>query len=275
MYANIASQNPILNNFNTYMARNPTTIPFQNNQLINNNVHVMNNLNDYIQQTRNPLPPQLAMGPAPLIPTGVGPTGVGPTGAKKLTNCNIIEEMLTPRKIVKDNKDVRPNYRVREDIQLKAKKGDINIEMTNAPYKTIIKDKIITKKVQDVKLHDLLVHKAVRAIDADVKKFDIDLLAKQGEKTKINEELKMEFHWDNYDKHKKKFEYKETFIKNLAFEQKTFDESKDDYIEFYRQKQREAEEGQKLCDEILHKIIDEGIISNDELLVGDESQTKQ
>jgi SAM-dependent methyltransferase len=54
-------------------------------------------------------------------------------------------------------------------------------------------------------------------------KFDKDLKRKEEEGTKINDELQIEFHIDNYDKHKKKFEYKETFIKNLAFEENTFD----------------------------------------------------
>ena len=50
MYQNIANQNPLIKIFNGYMIQNPNIIPFQNNQLINNNVHVMNNLNEYVQQ---------------------------------------------------------------------------------------------------------------------------------------------------------------------------------------------------------------------------------
>lgn len=50
MYQNLANQNPLINHFNGYMAQNPNVVPFQNNQLINNNVHVMNNLTNSIRQ---------------------------------------------------------------------------------------------------------------------------------------------------------------------------------------------------------------------------------
>nr|AEX62953.1 hypothetical protein mv_R749 [Moumouvirus Monve] len=133
------------------------------------------------------------------------------------------------------------------------------------PYKTIIKDKIINKKVEEVKLEDLLVHKSVKGVDDDKDKFEKELKIKENEKEKINDELQIEFNIDNYDKHKKTFEYNATFIRNLAYEQNVFDENKQDCIEFYQKKQKEAEEGKQICDEILRNIIDEGIISKDEL----------
>jgi hypothetical protein len=178
---------------------------------------------------------------------------------------NIIEEMLKPQKITRDNKDVETNYRIRKKIQKQSKKGNIDIKITNVPYKNIIKDKVITKRVEEVTSEDLIVHKSSKEIDANPEKFNMDLTNKKNEMEKINEELKIEFNINNYDVHKKKFEYKESFIKNLAFEQNTFDENKRDYIEFYRKKQKEAEEGKKLCDEILYNIVDEGIVNKDEL----------
>lgn len=182
--------------------------------------------------------------------------------------------MLKPVKIIKNentNKDVGSNYRVRKDVQKQAKKGKINIKMTNAPYKNIIKDKIITKNVEDVKEEDLLVHKSMKGIDDNIEKFNQELNLKEIEKKKINDELDIEFNIENYDKHKKKFEYKETFIKNLAFEEKTFNENKEDFIDFYQKKQKEAEEGMKLCDQVLHNMIDEGIISKEELPTEDSA----
>nr|AEX62951.1 hypothetical protein mv_R747 [Moumouvirus Monve] len=53
MHQNLINQNPMINNFNIYSRQNPNFIPFQNNQLINNNVHVMNNLNNFLQQHKN------------------------------------------------------------------------------------------------------------------------------------------------------------------------------------------------------------------------------
>lgn len=261
MYQNLANQNPLVSHFNGYMAQNPNLVPFQNNQLINNNVHVMNNLTNSIRQH------QMVQQNIPMYQQQMRNTPtMMPKNIKK--NANLIEEMLKPVKIVKNentNKDVNSNYRVRKDVQKQAKKGKINIKMTNTPYKNIIKDKIITKNVEDVKEEDLLVHKSMRGIDDNIEKFKQELNIKEQEKQKINDELDIEFQIENYDKHKKKFEYKESFIKNLPYEEKTFNENKEDFIDFYKKKQKEAEEGMKLCDQVLHNMIDEGIISKDEL----------
>ncbi|AZL89484.1 hypothetical protein QKC54_gp0338 [Megavirus baoshan] len=273
MHHNLANQNPMINSFNTYTVQNPNIIPFQNNQLINNNVHVMNNLNNFVQHHKmvqnnmSHLQQQNNI-PIPKIPTNI-PVLPQNNSKKKF---NIIEEMLKPQKIKKDNKDVESNYKIRENMRQNILKNKFDFEMTNAPYKNIIKDKIITKNVKDVKKEDLLVHKSIKGIDDDREKFNIELNTKNQEKEQINNELEIEFNIDNYDKHKKTFEYKETFIRNLAFEQNVFDENKQDCIEFYRKQQKEAEKGKNICDEIIRNIVDEGIISKDELPTENDSQ---
>lgn len=261
MYQSFANQNPLINQFNGYVLRNQNMVPFQNNRLISNNVHVMNHLNDYIQQYR------IIQQKIPLDQKVNKPDTITviDNSQKNTKSKNIIEEILKPQKIIRDNKDVEANYRARKKSQKQSKKGNINIKITNVPYKNIIKDKIITKKVEDVTVEDLIVHRSQKEIDADREKFEKELKDKNNEMEKINEELKIEFNIENYDKHKKKFEYKESFIKNLAFEQSTFDENKQDYINFYQRKQKEAEEGKKICDQILHSIMDEGIVNRDEL----------
>ncbi|AYV85481.1 MAG: hypothetical protein Satyrvirus19_3 [Satyrvirus sp.] len=263
MYGNIANKNPIITQFNSYMVQNPNIIPFRNNELINNNVHVINNLNNLVHQNRIVQQRMKNVQPNENKPSQL----ICEKNGKNESNENIIAKMLKPQKIVKDNSDIPSNYQVRKNIQEKAKKGEINIKMTNTPYKNIIKDRIITKNVNEITKDDLVVHKSVKEIDANIEKFEKELNIKENEKEKINDELKIEFHIDNYDSHKRNFSYKETFIRNLTFEQNTYNETKQDYIDFYRQKQKEAEEGQKLCDEILHNynIDDEGIISKDEL----------
>ncbi|UMZ08221.1 hypothetical protein [Acanthamoeba polyphaga mimivirus] len=184
---------------------------------------------------------------------------------------NIIEEMLKPQKIVKDNKDVESSYKNRnkqhENI---LKKGDFSeFKLTNAPYKVIIKDKIndyVGKNIDHFKKPEqLIVHKADPKIDANTDRFNAELELKESDLEKINETLKLEFKPERYNEHKKIFEHKEVYIRNMAYEAKTFDDNKQDYIEFYRQKQKEAEEGKKLYDDIIRNIIDEGIISKDEL----------
>lgn len=265
----------MVSQFNGYLIQNPNVVPFQNNKLINNNVHVLNNLNDLVQQHKSvqqnmPKYQQAIQNnefenkSTHFSANTQSLNSLSGSKKKSGKTLNIIEEMLQPQKIKKDNKDVESNFKNRLNIQEKAKEK-IGIQMTNAPYKCILKNNIINKPVDDIELTDLLVHKSIKSIDADVKKFKTEFKKKKKEKHEVNEELLIEFHIDNYDKHKKKFEYKESFIRNLAFEQNTFDESKEDYIEFYRQKQKEAEEDKKLCDQILHNFIDEGIISKDEL----------
>nr|URM62326.1 hypothetical protein [Mimivirus sp.] len=112
--------------------------------------------------------------------------------------------MLKPQKIKKDNKDVESNYKIRENMRQNILKNKFDdFEMTNAPYKSIIKDRIIKKNVKDVKIEDLLVHKSIKGIDDDREKFNVELNTKNQEKEQINNELEIEFNIDNYDKHKK------------------------------------------------------------------------
>lgn len=259
---NYANQNPLVNQFNRFNLNNPNNIPFQNNQLINNNVHVMNHLNNYVQNYRpgyyttshiNNIQQQ----PEPLYYNN---------GQKK-KNINIIEEMLKPQKISKNNNDVELSYTKRKLLQDELKNGKFMFALSNQPYKNILKDKIIQKNVEDITEDDIIVHKINKEIDANRKRFDEELQHKMEEKQKINYELEIEFHVDNYDRHKKNFEYKESFIKNLAYEENTIVDSKRDLIEFYREEQRKAEEGIKICDQIkiLLDMDKSGIINEDEI----------
>jgi len=261
MNPQLINTNPLINRFNGYATQNP--IPFQTNQLINQNPHVTNHLNDFIkqhnyvqhnvpafQQQINNLRPEKSV----RLPTN-----------KKNNNKknNIIQEMLKPQKIEKDNKDVAGNLKEREN-----KQKNEEFTITNDPYKNIIKDKIIKKPWDQIKQSDLVVHTVTEA-DKDKNKFDKEIRVKEEEKKKINKELKIEFHIDNYSNHKDSFEYNKSFIKNLAYDSKNFDENKDDYIEFYRKHQKEAEAGQELCDKILHDMVDSGLIKPEELPTND------
>ena len=183
---------------------------------------------------------------------------------------NIIAEMLKPVKIVKENKDVEGNFAKREEKQ---KEKITKKDMTNLPYKVIIKDKIITKGVEQVEETDFLVHKAIIGIDNDVEKFNKELGQKQTKIKEIDEYLDIEYAPEHYSSHKSNFEIKASFIKNMAYEQNTYDENKQDYIEFYRKKQKEAEAGLELCDQTLRSLVDNGVISKDELPCN-ESQIK-
>jgi len=243
---NTSWNNPLVNNFNKYASNNPNNIPFQNNQLINQNVHVMNNLNNFIDQHNN-------------VKKNVNTyqnTNNIKHNSKNANNKNIIEDMLKPEKVVKNNKDVALNLKSREQSQKE------KIEITNTPYKIIIKDQFGVKPIKNK--DDLVIHKTTQH-DRDIKKFTIDLNQKKLEKKKINNELKIEFHVDKMEACKEKFEYKQSFIKNMAYSSKGFDENKDDYVDFYKKHQKEAEQGKEMCDKILSNLIDSGLIKPDEI----------
>lgn len=234
-------KNPLLDNFNTYMANNST--PFQHNQLLNQNVHAMGNLNEHLKQHKSyNTEPVTRETPKRTVNTR--------------TSKNLIDEIFKPEKIKCDNRDVIKNYKEREQVQSK----DINPE--NIPYKIIIKDKVVTKPVRKSK--DLVVHESTDA-DRDINKFQKDLSVKKQEKKKINQELSIQFNENNRDTHQEKFDMDGTFIKNLSYSSNTFGENKDDYVDFYRKCQREAEEGKEMCDQIINKLVDTGLIKANEL----------
>ena len=272
MYNSIANNNPLLNSFSSYANKNPTSVPFNSNDLIKNNVNIMNNLNNYIYESKMIDSPQNNNN----IYNNNNNTNKNANRQKtSVTNMNIIEKMLEPVKIIKDkksNSDIKSNFITRSKIQESAKNtkgcksGIIGIERTNAPYKAIIKDKIISKPVTEVVEEDLIVHRTVKGIDDNVDNFVHDLNSKNSEVDKINDELKVEFDISNYDKHKRKFEYKQTFVRNLAYEENGFDENKTDCIEFYKKKQRDAEKGIETCDTIYKTLLDANIIDENELI---------
>jgi len=270
--------------FNGYVNQHQTHIPFQNNNLINQNVHVRNNLNDLMshhkmvqnqmQQMQQMQPPIQVLTQNQTFAQPSFSNDISTSKKKPLPNIrkgkNIIEEMLKPVKIIKENKDIESKYKKREEKQ---KEIISKKDMTNAPYKVIIKDKIMNKNVEDVVEKDFIVHCVIKEIDADLHKFEKELGQKETNLKEIDEYLVIEYAPEHYCSHKTNFDIKKSFIKNMAYEQNTFDENKNDYIEFYRKKQKEAEEGLELCDQALRNLVDNGIISKDELPCN-ESQIK-
>jgi len=222
--------NPLLQNFNTYMNNNPT--PFQNNQLLNQNIHAMGAINDQLKQTPKT------------------------NQSRYRSGKNIFDEMFKPEETKGDNRDITKHYKERE------KNYAQKIEPENIPYKIIIKDKPAPKKVKTG--NDLMVHKST-LLDSDIKKFELDLAQKKQEKKKINQELAINFSDDKRDVHQENFDIDGTYIKNASYTSNTFNENKEDYVEFYRKCQREAEEGKEMCDQIINKLLDTGLIKTEEL----------
>jgi hypothetical protein len=255
MHKKIANDNMLLKKFNE---RNNSTnnTPFHNNDLINKNVNVRNNLDAYARKRE-----MFAKKNQAYIQT-------------KNDDCDnseikhdIIHELLKPEIFSKEdpnrNADVHKNYDSRNQLlnDFKNKKEVINI--TNVPYKIILKDKIITKKVDEVTLEDLIVHKIVIGEDDDINKFMKDCNDKKTEKKLQNNNMDLEYHQSNYNKHKKKFDYKASFITNLAYEENIT--CKEDCIDFYKRKQKEIEDNLQKCNEISKFMEDQGLLNDEEI----------
>lgn len=237
------TSNPLINKFNAFSQNTRNNIPFQNNKLITENVHIGNDLNNIIRSD------------AILHENDNVPT------APKRTN--IIEDILKPIKLTKfTTQDLDIIYKNR---QLMNSSQNNEYKITNVPYKNIIKDKILTKRVEDIRPEDLIVHQVIEGVDNNIEIFKRDMSILENELQKINDDISLEYCDGNREKHKKKFGYNETFIRNLAYEQKSFDDNKQDYLEFYKKKQKEIENGLVLCDQVIKNLIDEGCICSDEL----------
>ena len=256
--------NPLLDRARGY-SNQGNKVPFEKNSLINKNAHVRNELDTHIKEYRRTKESDIGNlslnnlsleQSKELLDSIRDKTASG----KKI---NIIEEMLKPMAIDKNNNDINQNYKLRADKQTKyiVKRhanekvpGEFSEEfvMTNVPYKNIIKDKIISKPVQDVREEDIVVHRVDRNVDANMERFQQELNNKQIEKTEILNRLEVEFSKDKYETHKKNFEYSQSFVRSIPYEGK--DDNKEDYIKYCRKKQKEAEEGLELCDKILRNL---------------------
>lgn len=265
MYQNIASANSLLSKFNTYTQNNPNNIPFKNNQLLTENIHVMNNLNEMMMEKKIRKQKDVSRPSSnqKIIPNKISmskekksdnnDSGVH---AKKPSCNNIIEELLQPEKIEKGG------GRIKNAFETEKNERNKEILPTNKGYKIIIKDKFVEKNYKDDK--ELIIHK-ISDQDKNAENFEKDVIKKKSEIEKINDEINIDYAEENMDFHKKKYEYKDSLIKQLDVESKNFSNHKDDYIEFYRKKQREAERDNKLCESIFSKLLDTGIIKHDEL----------
>jgi hypothetical protein len=304
--------NPLISNFNGYMTQNPNTIPFQGNQLINENVHVMNNLNDFVQhhksvQQNMGMYQQQLMAQQQQMNSQFQVNNQGQTNYQSQMNNQQMRG--NPQSNSYTASDSDDNYRSQRENRSKSTGKKTNIieemlkpqkilknnkdvksnysvrndkqknekfELMNLPYKNIIRDKVIPKSKNDGKFDEkeFIVHKTKKGIDDNVEVFEKELKVKIDDKEKVNDELQIEFHIDKYETHKKNFEYKHSFIRTAAYEAKDFSENREDYIEFYRKHQKQVEDGLDLCDKIFKSIEDSGLIEPGELPTANLDDTK-
>lgn len=236
--------NPLVSMFDSYNNKNDgRSVPFQSNKLIANNVHIVNNIGNMLRSEQG------HRNNDPNTDQGLG--------------SNIIENILRASDTrYSSDGDISNSYKNKVESY---KNSALKYKITNAPYKNIIKDRVISKPVEEITEQDLIVHRVIPGEDNDIKQFERDLKNKQTVFKKMDDDIKIEYSTDNYGKHRKQFSYSENFIRNLSYEEKTFGDSKKDYLEFYRKKQKEAEDGIELCDQIIKNLVDDGCISSNEL----------
>lgn len=246
--------NKLVNQFQQYKSQNPDSVPYQNNQLLKNNPHIMNNINmqNNIKNNQNNNMQNQNIDRLKQFMESVKKTN---------KSGNIIQELLKPQEIdKKNNKEVERN----EEILEKMRK-DIKYTITNQPYKNIIKDADYNKKIQDAK--DLIIYimkiedKSPELLDREFKK-----LEKMFEDMDV--EIKLDYAPDKKMEHKKKFDYRHNYVTRLVHEAKQHGDIKEDMIDFYKNKQIEAEKDKEKCDEILRKLNELGETNDNDKING-------
>lgn len=274
MYSSLSNQNTLLTKYNTFVQQSTNNIPFRNNNLLNQNVNVVNSLHNLVAQKKvnrdtNRSGTAIYGNTSGTIETNTQKKGRNRKENNMNRETNVIESMLRPQKIVKDNKDVNSSYYAKKQnmksARENAKKGKLEYTILNTPYKPIIRDRIINKKVEEVKREDLQVHK-VTQLDKDVNLFETEKQKKVGDREQYEKELKIQFCFENYEKCKEDYELKHSFIKRMEYENKTFDRSKEDYISYYKKTQKDMEQGKKEQDAIIKQTIETGLVRPEELL---------
>jgi len=185
----------------------------------------------------------------------------------------IKESVIRPIKIEKNKKDryeLESNWKEAEKKYRDNTGKDYGIEIhnywkqrTNQPYKTIIKDETNAKKNYKSK-DDLIVHRVThKDKDKEVVEKSYQELEKNLEKH--NNELHVIYSTSNKNEHKKKFEYNHVYKYRVQYDPKDHDKLKSDRIKYYKDKQKQEEEGKKTVDSILDTLMNEGIFDKDEL----------
>ena len=247
MNNSFVNRNPLMNQYNEYSQRN-TNIPFQNNNLIKNNIAISNKLYENIHRRE----------------AGNYNSNNNYVKPQKETReyVDIVKEMLKPMEHETDNTFIHENYKTKRQEYDNYTAGLEKIKLTNVPYKIIMKDNIVNKPVDKITEDDFVVHKVVNGIDNNLGQFNREHDELEEEMEKINNEIEMEYNFDNYVQHKKNFEYRETFIKNTSYKSNDFNENKQDYIEFFEKKQKELDDGIKYCDDILKILNDDNNVND-------------
>lgn len=182
---------------------------------------------------------------------------------------SLIDQFLTPEKIVKANKDILPKYdklinalkqeKIVRPSDVKQSTDNV-IVMKNIPYKSIIKNDDYKKNI--ISAEDMLVHK-VTIKDREGVSDALQLLRKSMDE--INVQNKLKYAPEKYNKHKDDFEYKHTYISRVKYDAPTSLDVKNDTVAHYKIIQEKEEKGKQQRDDII-RSMKELYLSKDELI---------
>ncbi len=250
--------NKLVDKFQQYRSQNPESVPYQNNQLLRNNPHIMNNVNmqnNMRNNNQNNMQNNIQNPNMDRLKQFM-------EGVKKNNKSgNIIEELLKPQEIdKKNNKEVERN----EEILDKMRK-EIKYTVTNQPYKNIIKDADYNKKIQNAK--DLIIY-IMKLEDKNPEELEREFRKLEKMFENMDIEIKLDYAPEKKPEHKKKFDYRHNYVTRLVHEAKQHGDIKEDMIDFYKNKQIEAEKDKEKCDEILRKLNELGENNDNDAING-------
>lgn len=194
--------NPLVNKFNQHAQQHH--VPFQRNRILRENGQVLQQLDQLLKMDKSQ-----------------SSTSIEPTNR---TQMNIIDAILQPENVKVDNQDIEYKF------QTLMNKRQQNIKPENIPYKLLDPSHAIQKPVDKVTPDDLIIEKVNKLTPLEKQRLNAQLKTYQQERQAMDEELDIEFHIDNYDKNKARYEYQHTFDTQASTAPAT-----QDVVQFYRQ----------------------------------------
>ena len=171
---------------------------------------------------------------------------------------NLIEQLLKPIKLEKNNVEVEKSYN-KASVERNEKRPEyVRYDITNNPYKNILKNVDYKKHIADPK--DLVVHKTTEK-DRDKAMIEKELKEKEEQLRDHDGIIKQEYSSDRKEFHEKNFIYKASYVERIKHDTNTHS----DLIDFYKNHQKKQEEGINKIDNILISLKDQGLLKTEDI----------
>lgn len=219
---------------------------YQNNILLQNNPHYQNNIQQakYVQQMQQIRKAQLMQQMQDKV--------------KEYT-----KNLLEPTQVKEDNTQVKQNF-----IKLSKEHETTNYKIDNTPYKQIISDPKYggedykKKHNKDTFDEDVCVHKVTNKDKEGVDE-EFDELEKKIKKH--DKKLKKIYSTEKKEEHKKKFEYRKSYIYKVGNDETNSIDLKKDRLKFFEKQQKEWEKDQIKTKNIIEECREIGILNDDQI----------